>query len=52
MDAHPHFKYADMREEKFEFKKHHKIKEDVPIDEVNCGEGYWHFFHVKKTPTV
>ena len=25
------------------------IKEDVPIDEVNCGEGYWHFSRRKKT---
>ena len=28
------------------------IKEDVPIDEVNCGEGYWNFFHAEKTLTV
>ena len=33
---------------KLEFKKLHMIKEDVPIDEVNCGEGYWHFFHAEK----
>ena len=24
------------------------IKEDVPIYEVNCGEGYWHFFYAEK----
>ena len=36
------------KRKKFEFKKLHMIKEDVPIDEVNCGEEYWHFFHAKK----
>ena len=37
---------------KLEFKKLNMIREDVPMDEMNSGVGYWHFFHAEKTLTV
>ena len=48
MDVHPILSTQKWKRKKLEFKKLHMIKEDVPTDEVNCGEGYWHFFSRRK----
>ena len=49
MDAQPILSTQKWKRKKFEFKKLKMIEEDVPIDEVNSGEGYLELFHADKT---